>query len=141
LRIIGLGSTNKGRRMKSLIRSKKKQKGLSSFGWIAIAGFFGLLVVSFFKVFPMYYENYKVKTVLESLSQDSNIDPKSKRAIWESLQKKLYVQEARTVTRQDVSMTRKDGKTTITISYETRDAYIANLFIGASFTQSVVIER
>lgn len=127
--------------MKSLIRSKNRQKGLSSLGWIAVVGFFGLLIVSFFKVFPMYYENYKVKSVLESLSQDTNIDPKSKRAIWESLNKRLYVQEARTVKRENVSMTRKDGKTTVTIAYETRDAYIGNLFIGATFNESIVIDR
>jgi hypothetical protein len=125
--------------MRSLIRSKNKQKGLSSFGWIAVGGFFALLIISFFKVFPMYYENYKVKSVLESLSQDSAIDPKSKRAIWESLSKRLNIQEAKTVQREHVSMTRKDGRTTVTISYETRDAYIANLFIGAIFSESVVI--
>ena len=127
--------------MKNLIRSKNKQKGLSSIGWIAVIGFFGLLIVSFFKVFPMYYENYKVKSVLESLRQDTNIDPKSKRAIWESLSKRLYVQEARSVRREHVSMARKDGKTTVTVAYETRDAYIANLFIGAKFNESVVIDR
>lgn len=127
--------------MKSLIRSKNKQKGLSSFGWIVVVGIFALLLISFFKVFPMYYENYKVKSVLESLRQDTSIDPKSKRAIWESLSKRLYIQEARTVQRENVSMTRKDGKTTITISYENRDDYIGNLFIGASFTNSVVIDR
>lgn len=127
--------------MKSLTRSKNKQKGLSSFGWIAVVGFFGLLIISFFKVYPMYYENYKVKSVLESLSQDSDIDPKSKRAIWDSLAKRLYIQEARTVQREHVNMTRKDGKTTVTITYEIRDEYIANLFIGAKFSESVVIDR
>lgn len=127
--------------MKSLIRSKNKQKGLSSFGWIAVVGFFALLITSFLKVFPMYYENYKVKSVLESLRQDSDIDPKSKSAIWESLNKRLYIQEARTVQREHVSMTRKDGKTTVAISYEIRDSYISNLFIGAKFSESVVIDR
>ena len=127
--------------MKNLIRSKNKQKGLSSVGWIAVVGFFGLLIVSFFKVFPMYYENYKVKSVLESVRLDPKIDPKSKRDIWESLSKRLYIQEARTVQRENVSMTRKDGKTTITIAYEIRDNYIANLFIGAKFNESVVIDR
>jgi hypothetical protein len=127
--------------MKSLISSKNKQKGLSSFGWIVIVGLFALLIISFLKVFPMYYENYKVKAVLESLRFDSNVDPKSKRAIWESLRKRLYIQEAQTVKREHVSMSRKDDKTTVTISYETRDSYFGNLFIGAKFNESVVIER
>ncbi|MFT5656949.1 MAG: hypothetical protein ACI9KN_000218 [Gammaproteobacteria bacterium] len=127
--------------MKCITRSPVRQKGLSTFGWIAIVGIFGLITITFFKVFPMYYENYKVKSVLEILGQDTTIDPKSKRAIWESMSKRLYIQEARSVKREDVSMTRKDGKTTVTVSYERRDDYIANLFIGAKFSNSVVIDR
>jgi hypothetical protein len=41
----------------------------------------------------------------------------------------------------DVSMTRKDGKTTVTVTYETRDAFIGSLFIGAAFSESIVIDR
>lgn len=120
---------------------RHRQRGLSSLGWIAVAGFFGLLVISFFKVFPMYYDNFKVKTALEGVQSDSNVDPKSKRAIWDSLSKRLYINEVRSITRENVTMLRKDGKTTITVTYETRDDYIANLFIGARFTESIVIER
>jgi hypothetical protein len=114
---------------------------MSSFGWIAVAGVFGFLVITFFKVFPMYYDNYKIKSVLESLQQDSEIDPKSKRAIWDSLSKRLYINEVRNITREHVTMVRKDGKTTVTVTYEIRDDYIGNLFIGGAFAESIVIDR
>jgi hypothetical protein len=38
-------------------------------------------------------------------------------------------------------MVRKNGRTTVTVTYETRDSYVGNLFIGASFEESVVIDR
>ncbi|MCP4391752.1 MAG: DUF4845 domain-containing protein [Gammaproteobacteria bacterium] len=120
---------------------RHRQKGLSSFGWIVIFGIFAFLVITFFKVFPMYYANFKVTSALEGLQADTSIDAKSKRAIWESLNKRLYINEVRTIKREDVSMERKDGKTKVTVSYETKDTYIANLFIGARFTESIVIER
>jgi hypothetical protein len=104
-------------------------------------GIFALLVVSFFKVFPMYYGNFQLQSVLEAIQQDGEIDPKSKRAIWSSLSKRLLINEVRSIKREHVQMNRKDGKTTITVSYETRDEFIGNLFIGASFTESVVINR
>jgi hypothetical protein len=127
--------------MKSLFRFKKKQKGLSGFGLIIVIGLFALLIISLLKVFPMYYENYKVKAVLESLRQNSDIDPESKRDIWGALSKGLYVQGVEIVKREDVDMSRKNDKTTIDISYETRDSYFGNLFIGAAFSESVVIDR
>jgi hypothetical protein len=114
---------------------------MSSFGWIAVAGIFGFLVITFFKVFPMYYENYKLKSAMEALQRDTAIDSKSKRAIWESLQKRLYINEVRSITRENVAMERKDGKTTVTVTYELRDDYVGNLFIGGAFAESIVIDR
>jgi hypothetical protein len=38
-------------------------------------------------------------------------------------------------------MERADGKTTVTITYENKDDYIGNLFIGARFSESIVIDR
>ena len=119
-----------------------RQKGLSTVGIIAVVGIFGFLVVTFFKVFPMYYDNFKLTSVLEAIQNDSAVDPKSKKAIWESLQKRLYINEVRVIQREHVKMKRsKDGKTTVTVAYEVRDPYIGNLFIGASFVESVVIDR
>jgi len=127
--------------MKRLTNLGHRQKGMSSVGWLLIVGVFGFLVITFFKVFPMYYENFKLNSALENLQKDSAIDPKSKRAIWESLSKRLFIDEVRSVTPEHVTMVRKDGKTTVTVTYETRDSYVGNLYIGASFSNSVVIDR
>ena len=122
-------------------KAGNRQKGVSTVGIIAIVGIFGLFVVTFFKVFPMYYDNFKLTSALEAIQSDNAVDPKSKKAIWESLKKRLYINEVRRIKREHVKMLRKNGKTTITVSYETRDAFIGNLFIGAIFVESAVIDR
>lgn len=127
--------------MKILMKSKNKQNGLSSLGWIVVIGLFALLTIAALKVFPMYYDNYKVKVVLESLSQDTDVDAESTSAIWASLSERLYAEAIESVQREHVSITQNNGQTNVTISYETRDSYFANLFIGAKFSQSVVIDR
>jgi len=127
--------------MKRLTKMRQRQKGMSSFGWIAVAGIFGFLVITFFKVFPFYYDNYKVKSTLEALQLDTTIDPKSKRAIWDSLNKRLYINEVRNIQKEHVTMVRKDGKTTVTVTYRIEDEFIGNLFIGGSFVESIVIDR
>lgn len=127
--------------MKRSTNSRHRQKGMSSFGWIAVFGIFALLLVMFFKVFPMYYGSYQVKSALEGLAQDERVDPKSKREIWTSLQKRLYTNEVRVIKREHVTMVRKDGKTTVTVDWEARDNFIGPLFIGGHFVQSAVIER
>ena len=127
--------------MKRSMNSRHRQKGMSSFGWIAVFGIFALLLVMFFKVFPMYYGNYQLKSALEDLAVDERVDSKSKREIWESLKKRLYINEVRSIKREHVTMERKDGKTTVTVDYEVRDSFIGPLFIGGHFVESTVIDR
>ena len=127
--------------MKRLTNSRQRQKGMSSFGWIAVVGIFAFLLITFFKVFPMYYENFKLQSVMEAIQLDESIDAKSKRDIWQSLRKRLYINEVRSIQRENVTMERKDGKTTVTVNYELRDNYVGNLFIGGSFVESIVIDR
>ena len=127
--------------MKRLTNSRHRQQGLSSVGWIAVMGIFGFLLITFFKVFPMYYDSYRVKAALESLSQDTEVDAKSKREIWQSLQKRLYIDGVKSIKREDVTMQRKDGKTTVTVEFQLEDEYVGNLYIGAKFVESAVLER
>jgi len=127
--------------MNRFTKPRNRQRGLSSVGWIIVAAIFGLLLITFFKVFPMYYDNFQVQKALEGLVADDSIDPKSKREIWNSLQKRLYINSVKSVQRENVAMERKDGKTTITVTYEASDDYVGNMFIGARFVETAVIER
>ena len=119
----------------------RRQRGLSFIGWMAVAGISGLLIVSFFKVFPIYNENLTIKSVLEAVRDDQDIDAKSQSAIWNSIYKRLYINDVYSIKRQHVKIARKDGKTTVTITYETKHPYIGDLFIGGNFSESVVIDR
>ena len=127
--------------MKRSVDTKRRQRGASTVALIVVVGIFALIVMTLLKLFPMYYGNIKLKSALEALQQDSRIDAKSKRAIWTSLQKRLYIDDVEWVKRENVTMERKDGKTTVTVTYETRDDFVGNLYIGASFSESVVIDR
>jgi len=123
------------------IQNIRKQKGLTVIGWLFVIGLAGLILISVFKVLPMYMEYYKVVTLLKSLKEDSKIDMKSKRAIQEVMKKRLYIDDIRSVKKENIIIDTKGGVTTITVKYETRETYISNLFIGAEFEHTVEIIR
>jgi len=127
--------------MNNIVNIRHRQQGLSFVGWMAVVAIFGFLILSFFKVFPIYNENFAIQSVLSRLAEDEKIDVKSKRAIWDTLIKRLRVNEVYSIKPENVTIERKDGKTTVTITYETRRPYISDLFIGGNFTESVVIDR
>jgi len=127
--------------MNNISSTGHRQKGLSFVGWMAVVAIFGLLILSFFKVFPIYNEYFTIQSVLAGITKDEKVDFKSKRAIWVSLEKRLAVNEIYSIKSENVTISREDGKTTITISYRTQRPYIGNLFIGGNFTESVVTDR
>ena len=120
---------------------RHRQQGLSFVGWMALVAIFGLLILSFFKVFPIYNENFTIQSVLTGVKNDQDLDSKSKRAIWDAISKRLFINEIHSIKRENVKIVRNKEKTTVTITYETRRPYIGNLFIGGNFSESVVIDR
>ncbi len=127
--------------MSNIASFRYRQQGLSFVGWMAMVAIFGFLLLSFFKVFPIYNEYFTIQSVLKGLTKDEKVDFKSKRAIWESLSKRLAVNQVGSIKPENVTIERKDGKTTITVSYRTQRPYIGNLFIGGNFSESVVTDR
>jgi len=98
-------------------------------------------VTSLFNVFPMYMENYQLQSVLVSIQEDPSIDAKSKRAIWDSMSKNLYINDVTSIKKENVKMSRKDGKTTIQVDYERRAPFVGNLDFVGVFSESIVIDR
>jgi hypothetical protein len=118
-----------------------RQHGLSFVGWMGIVAVVGLLIITSIKIIPIYMENFTIQSVLKGVQEDQKIDPKSKRAIWDTIKKRLFINEIHIIKRENVKIVRKEGKTTITVTYETRRPYIADLSLVGSFTESVVIDR
>ena len=121
--------------------NRHRQQGVSGVGWLIIIAFIALIFSAFFSIYPMYYDNYLIKSVLTSVQEDPSIDVKSKRAIWDSMSKKLFINEVRSIQRENVEMTRKDGKTTVAVNYESRASFVGNLDFVGVFSESIVIDR
>jgi Tfp pilus assembly major pilin PilA len=121
--------------------ARHAQQGMTTIGLLLVLGIIGLIALTAIRVIPIYIENYTIKSVLTSVKNDQKVDPKSKAAIWNSLKKRLYINEVRMIKREHVEITRGNGQTTVVITYESRRPYLGPLFIGGSFSESVVIER
>lgn len=121
--------------------NRHSQQGLTTIGWIAVIAIFGGIVLTGFKILPMYLEYFNVQAVMEAVAQDHQVDARSKRDLWAALEKNLRINSVRELKKEDFSFVRKDGVTTMTVDYEVRKPYFAELFIGANFIHSVVINR
>lgn len=121
--------------------NRHSQQGLTTIGWIVVIAIFGGILLTGFKVLPMYLEFFNVKTAMEVVAQNPAIDDRSKRDLWSAINKNLIINSIRYLKKENFSFIREDGVTTMTVDYEVRKPYIAQLFIGANFTYSIEIKR
>ncbi|MCZ6882851.1 MAG: DUF4845 domain-containing protein [Gammaproteobacteria bacterium] len=120
---------------------RNRQNGMTFIGIVMLLVVIAVIALTAVKIIPIYIENFAVKSVLTSIENDHRVDPKSKAAIWESIKKRLYINEVRIIKKEHVTMSRKNGKTTVTIEYESRRPYLGPLFIGGHFVETIVINR
>ena len=121
--------------------NKHAQKGMTTIGWIIIIAIFGMIVLTGFKIFPMYMEYFSVRSVMESVATDEELDVRSKSALWTAINKRLLINRIKILKRENFKFDRAKDKTTISVDYEVREPYIAELFLGAHFTYSVETTR
>lgn len=121
--------------------NRHSQQGLTTIAWIMVIAIFGSILLTGFKILPMYIEFFNVKAAMEAVAHNTEIDDRSKRDLWIAINNNLRIQSVRDLKQEDFSFVREDGVTTIKVDYEVRKPYIAQLFIGANFTHSIEIKR
>ena len=120
---------------------KSTQQGMTTVGLIIVIAIFGSVVLTGFKILPMYMEYHQIQSILDAVAVDTEIDPKSKTDLWEGIRKRLKINQVGSLKREHVTFNREEGTTTITVDYEVRKPYIAQLFLGAHFVYSVSTNR
>ncbi len=123
-----------------------QQQGMTTLGWIIVIAVFGFIVVTGFRILPLYLDFMNVKNAMEAVERRveegaGNIDPRSKRDLWQALANQLKINSVYGLKKENFKFERKDGVTTITVDYEARKPYFDRMFIGAHFVHSVDINK
>jgi len=123
------------------MRSKRRQRGMS--GWVILyilvtlgaAGLIGL------RLLPVYMDSFKIDKGLKAVIEDASATSQNKRAILESLIKRLDIDSVDAVTyrnyKQVVKVTKKGNKVTIVATYRAEAPLFANLVLVANFKKEV----
>ena len=112
-------------------------------GWVILyilvtlgaAGLIGL------RLLPVYMDSFKIDKGLKAVIEDASATSQNKRAILESLIKRLDIDSVDAVTyrnyKQVVKVTKKGNKVTIVATYRAEAPLFANLVLVANFKKEV----
>ncbi|MBD8636765.1 DUF4845 domain-containing protein [Stenotrophomonas sp. 169] len=119
----------------------KAQRGLTLTSFLVV-----LIVVGFFlyvgmKLFPMYQENYAVRSAMKSLAKEPGIGTMQPANIQSLFFKRLYINYSDNVKPANVKFDRKNNGWTLRVNYEVRRPLIGNLDVVGKFDASQDLTR
>ncbi|KIP80207.1 membrane protein [Stenotrophomonas chelatiphaga] len=123
------------------MNSMKAQRGITLTSFLVV-----LIVVGFFlyvgmKLFPMYQENYAVRSAMKSLANEPGIGSMQPANIQKLLFKRLYINYSENVKPANVKFDRKDNGWTMRVNYEVRRPLIGNIDVVGKFDSTQDLSR
>jgi hypothetical protein len=115
---------------------KKRQHGLSMFGFLFVAVVLVFVAMLAMKLVPAYMEFFSVKKILATMGQESDIRSKGNGEIRNDFAKRAGVGYVTVVKPGDLSIDRSGGVPVITADYEFRTKLVGNVSLVVDFSAS-----
>ena len=117
-----------------------KQGGISATGFVIILLIIGSFTMIALKLMPVYFENFKIKSALESLKDEPGISNKTNIDIGNIIAHRFIIENIDRVKSDQVKIKRDRSKIVIDLDYEVRDNLVANVDLVVTFKDKVEIE-
>jgi hypothetical protein len=119
------------------MQSRNKQRGLTMISWLVILVVLGFMVMIGIKITPVYLEHFAIKKSLQSLKDEPLISRKPVTEIRKLFFRRLDINSIRHLTKENVTIKRAGGVTSINVKYEERRPVMGNLSLVMTFDDSI----
>jgi hypothetical protein len=114
-------------------------RGFISLGALYLILSIGFFVILAFKLVPAYIDHYKVKSSLDSLSQDTSLASKSRSEILSMLQKRWRVEDITGISDEDIHIERDGDSVAIRVEYQVLKPIFGNVEALIRFDDNVEV--
>jgi hypothetical protein len=116
-----------------------RECGLTFISFVMIVGLLGFSALLLLKIGPIYINNYKIRSSLESLKKEPEVALKSKQDILILLTKRWDVNSVDYVTKDDVMITKDVGLTKVQITYDVTKPILGNVDALVHFNETIEV--
>ncbi|MCP1726676.1 hypothetical protein J2T60_000641 [Natronospira proteinivora] len=113
------------------MRLRKRQQGLTALGWVLAFMVGGLIAMAGVRLVPVYIQSFSLNSIMQSVASD--VDYQDTRAVNRALRRQMQVNDVRAVDVDDFQIEEIDGRRYLTLEYEHRVPYLANIDLVVSF--------
>jgi len=122
------------------MNTMKNQRGVTGLGWLIILSLIAFFAFLALKLFPIFVENFNVKTALKSLKSEAGIEKKSFLKIRGLLIRKLDINDVKNVGAKDIKVNKRKGKLYVTVKYTVKQPLTGPLSLVADFEERMETE-
>jgi len=115
---------------------KRRQHGLSMFGFLFVAAVLVAVAMLAMKLVPAYIEFFSVKKILATMGQESDLRSKSNAEIRSDFTRRANVGYVTVVKPEDLSIDRSGGVPVVSVDYEFRTKLVGNASLVVDFSAS-----
>lgn len=119
---------------------RRRQSGITAIGFLILASLFGVVGFAGLKLVPMYIQNMRLNTVLEDVRDELDGKNSTPGAIRVAVGKRFDV-EGITLPRENVKIDQVRNGYQLSIQYENRAPFIADIWFLVAFDKQVEIRR
>jgi hypothetical protein len=120
--------------------SRHGQAGITALGFLVLASLVGVVGLGVIKIVPIYIKNMRMNTILEGVQRDLSGQSPNPAAIRVELGKRFAVEDIN-MDIDALKITQSPGGYTLRVNYETREPYIADVYLLVVYDKTVEIRR
>ncbi|MFV2057600.1 MAG: DUF4845 domain-containing protein [Thiohalomonadales bacterium] len=118
---------------------RQRQSGITAISLLVILAVVVFFVMIGFSVVPVYMENFKVKSHLSKMEEESSLEEMSDAEIIDTLFRRFQIDNVDSVAKQDVSILRGEKSTEVNLNYEVYAPFLSNIEIVFAFKEKVTV--
>ncbi|HKJ77786.1 MAG TPA: DUF4845 domain-containing protein [Gammaproteobacteria bacterium] len=118
---------------------KARQEGITAIGALVILVLVGFLALAVLKLFPVYMEHFSVTASMESLKEEPGDERLTGRKLEQLLMRRFNVNSVQSVGREHIEVDPNDSGFTVSVVYERRVPFMANIDFVVSFDDTVEV--
>lgn len=116
-----------------------RQRGMTAVGTMLVIGMIGVFVFVGLKIYPIYYDSFKVGSQLSAMKSDNSLLTKPAAEITELLMRRLQIDNVSSVEKSDITVEKNGPRMKISVSYVAQETLAGNVDILVSFDKEVEI--
>ena len=122
-----------------MLMTPRRQRGMTTIGLVLVLTMVAFFVLIGLKLYPIYYDSFKVGAALDSLKADPTLASKTSAEVVDRLMKRLSIDNVDHVEKSDVTVEKFGKGIRVLVEYEARKNIVGNVDAMVSFSKAVEV--